>query len=357
MFLHIDMDYFFAQLEEKRHPEYAGKVLVVCVFSKESGDSGVVSTVNYEGRKYGIHSGQPIFQAKKRAPADSVFIPVDHVHYQSASKQIAEIIRKYGHAQQTSIDEWFLEIDRIPEETARAIKSEILEKAGLTCSIGVAPSMLGAKMAAEKSKPDGLLFLDDESERNFIEGSELQKVVGIGKKTAELLHGLGARKVNDLKKLDPVLIAEQFGKKTGSWLISLAQGRYSGIMKHGQEEQAEVSRMGTLETETHDIHQIMAKITEIERDNKDWVKRNKKAFKTLILVFVTQDMKLHTKSISFRKPKHAEEDLEPEKMLLAREFLAENRLSVRRVGIKYTNFTDVSGQKTLGDDFLNLLEF
>jgi len=359
MYIHIDMDYFFAQAEELRHPEYKGKVVVVCVYSGRTEDSGVVSTVNYEGRKFGIRSGQPIYQAKKRAPpADSVFLPVDHAHYQDVSAGIDRIIRKYGgKAEQTSIDEWFLEAEGMPEETARALKSEIKEKTGLTCSVGVAPSMLGAKMAADKSKPDGLMALDPISERRFIEGSDVRKVVGIGNKTAEALNGLGVEKVGDLKRLDKVGLVERFGKKAGAWLVALAEGRYPALLEYGGAEQAEVSRIGTLKEKTRDASDMLAKISEMEKDNKEWLRQHGRFFRTLAITFVTEDMKAHTRSLSFRNPKGWAEDLRGEEMALIRQFLGETPFAVRRIGIKYANLVDVSGQKTLMGDFRNLLEF
>ncbi|MBI5047281.1 hypothetical protein HZC07_06145 [Candidatus Micrarchaeota archaeon] len=94
MYLHIDMDYFFAQIEEKRHPMAKDKIIVVCVFSGRTNDSGVVSTVNYPGRAVGIHSGIPIAFAKKRAPQDALFLPMDREHYAQVSSEIDELIRK-----------------------------------------------------------------------------------------------------------------------------------------------------------------------------------------------------------------------------------------------------------------------
>jgi DNA polymerase IV (DinB-like DNA polymerase) len=357
MIIHIDMDYFFAQAEQLRNPDYSGKVVVVCVYSKKSGDSGVVSTVNYEGRKYGIHSGMPIFRAKSRAPPDSIFIPVDHSYYSHLSGKIAEIIGKYGKADQSSIDEWFIEVGEIPEETARAIKSEIAELTGLSASLGVAPSMLGAKMATDKCKPDGLLILNIEEERKLIEGSDLEKVTGIGKKTSKILEDMGVYKVADLKKLDPVLLVEKFGKKTGSWLVALSNGRYKETYRHTQEEQSEVSRISTLEENTRELQVLLDQISKMEEDNKAWLKENKKNFKTLIISFVSEDMGSHSKSITFRSPKSWHDDLRDYKLNLIIQFLSENELKIRRVGIKYTNFVDVSGQKTLANEFSNLLEF
>jgi DNA polymerase IV (DinB-like DNA polymerase) len=357
MIIHIDMDYFFAQAEALRNPEYRDRVIVVCVYSKKSGDSGVVSTVNYEGRKYGIHSGMPIFKAKSRAPLDSVFIPVDHAYYSRLSNEIAQIINKYGDADQTSIDEWFVQVEEIPQETARAIKNEIKEKTDLNCSVGVAPSMLGAKMATDKCKPNGLLILNPDEEKKLINGSDLEKVVGIGKKTSKLLEEMAVYNVSDLKKLDPVKVVEKFGKKTGSWLVSLANERYKDMLRHTHEEQSEISRISTLEENTRDLQILIDQISQMEVDNKAWLKQNKKNFKTLIISFVTQDMKMHSKSISFRSPKSWNDELRDHELNLIMQFLAENNLKIRRIGIKYTNFLDVTGQKTLANEFSNLLEF
>ena len=351
------MDYFFAQIEEQRYPEYIGKVVVVCVYSKESGDSGVVSTVNYKGRKFGIHSGQPIYQAKNKAPPGSVFISVDHKAYTAESEKINRIVSKYGQAQQLSIDEWLLEVREIPEETARAIKSEIQEKTGLTCSIGLSPSAMGAKMASDRSKPDGLLILDEIEEAEFIKDSKIQQVTGIGKKTTESLNEIGVFKVSDLSKKDPVELAELFGKKTGAFLINLSRGNFNKLLDIPSEEQAEISRIATLDQPTQDEYVLIEKLRPLEQDNKDWIKENKKVFKTLTITFVTDDMKQNSKSISFRNPKTHSEDIDSHIKMLINEFLNQNKKNVRRIGIKFSNFSDIAGQKTLNDEFLNLLEF
>ncbi len=352
MFIHLDIDYFFAQAEKLRHPELENKVIIVCVFSGRTKDSGVVSTVNYEGRKYGVHSGMPIFQAKQRAPQDTVFLPVDHDYYGELSSKINEHIKSnFKKAIQTSIDEWFIESDdREIVEIAKKLKLWIFSELGLTCSVGIAPSMLGAKMAAGKSKPDGLLALDIISEANLIENSDLQNVIGIGVKTANALRELGAQKVGELKKIDKVVLVEAFGKKTGAWLISLAEGKYSGLLGYGSEEQSEVSRIGTLKNKTRNLFEMLSKIAEMEKDNKEWLKANNKAFRTIIISFVTEDMKQHTKSNSFRNPKSYNDDFEEEERKLISQFLEENSLNVHRIGIKYANLVDMAGQRTLAEE-------
>jgi DNA polymerase IV (DinB-like DNA polymerase) len=357
MFLHIDMDYFFAQIEERRHPEYIDKVVVVCVYSKKIGDSGVVSTVNYRGRKFGIHSGQPIARAKAKAPQDSIFLPVDLEYYRKESEEIRDIVNKYGQGTQVSIDEWLLEVLEIPEETARAIKSEILEKKGYSCSIGVAPSAIGAKMGSDHSKPDGLLLLDELKEAEFISNSKIKKVIGIGNKTAQILNEMGVISVKDLLDKDPVELVEKFGKKTGSFLINLAKGNFNNLMDYSPKEQAEISRIATLEHPTRDENTLLMKLKTLEIDNKDWIKNNKKMYKTLTITFVCDDMDQKSKSLSFRNPKNWNEENDGSIKMLVRQYLEHDQRNIRRIGIKYSNFSDISTQKTLSDEFENLLDF
>jgi DNA polymerase IV (DinB-like DNA polymerase) len=341
------MDYFYAQIEERRRPMAKGKIIVVCVYSGRTEDSGVVSTVNYAGREAGIRSGMPIAFAKRRAPpADTVFLPVDRETYENVSIQIDSIVRGMcARVVQASIDEWNAE-DPDAESKAPELKKEVLERTGLTCSIGVAPSPLGAKMAASRSKPDGLLVLDGDAERNMISGSMVEKVPGIGQKTAEALRALGAERVGDIAKIDGLVLVETFGRKAGAWLRDLGQGRYDeGI---GEEKpQEEVSRIGTLKEETRDEYLILAKLSELEKEAKEWLMQAKRSYRTLSVIFITKDMRTHTKSVSFKKPRSWSEPVEREKEALVREFLAEQTMGIRRVGIRFGNFLDLGGQTTL----------
>lgn len=341
------MDYFFAQLEEKRRPMAKDKIIVVCVYSGRTSDSGVVSTVNYPGREIGIRSGMPIAFAKKRAPpADTIFVPVDHEHYGEMSAHIDATIRElFGKVVQASVDEWNVE-DPQAVEKAEELKVLIKKRFDLTCSVGVAPSLLGAKMAASKSKPDGLLVLDARAEKRMIDDSDVEKVPGIGPKTGMALRTLGVARVGDISKLDPVMLAETFGKKTGGWLHELGQGRYATVLGE-EKEQEEVSRIGTLKEMTRDPNMLIAKLDELEGEAKERLMAMKKSYRTLGLTFITEDLKTHTKSHSFKKPHSWEEPIKREKEELVKEFLTENGLMVRRIGIRFSNFMEMGGQTTL----------
>jgi DNA polymerase IV (DinB-like DNA polymerase) len=347
VYLHVDMDYFFAQIEERRRPMMGGKIIVVCVFSGRTEDSGVVSTVNYPGRAVGIHSGMPIAFARKRAPpADSIFLPVDREAYEEVSSRIDRIVRgMFGKVVQASIDEWNVEDDSAAAK-AEDLKRRIREGTGLSCSVGVAPSLLGAKMAASKSKPDGLLVLEKVGERKLIDDSAVEKVPGIGGKTAAALKALGVERVKDLKTADAFALVETFGRKTGAWLRDLGQGQYdSGL---GEEKpQDEVSRIATLKEKTRDPYLILGKLEELEKEAKEWLMQMKKSYKTLSIIFITEDLKTHTKSLSFRNPRGWSEGISKEKEGLVKDFLSENGMEVRRVGIRFGNLFDMGGQTTL----------
>lgn len=347
MYLHVDMDYFFAQLEEKRRPMAEGKIIVVCVYSGRTADSGVVSTVNYPGREVGIYSGMPIALAKKRAPpADSIFVPVDREHYAEVSAQIDEVIRKVcSKVVQASIDEWNAE-DEEAASKAPELKEAIRKELGLQCTIGVAPSLLGAKMAASKAKPDGLLILDEQSQEELIGNSDPEKVPGIGPKTGEALKHLGVERIGDLRGMDSISLVEAFGRKTGAWLHQLGMGNYATELGE-EKEQEEVSRIGTLREKTRDPSMILGKIEELEKDAKEWLMQMKKSYRTLTITFITEDLKTHTKSTSFRNPLPWNADITKEKEELVKHFLDESPLEVRRVGIRFGNFMDLGGQTTL----------
>jgi nucleotidyltransferase/DNA polymerase involved in DNA repair len=347
MFLHIDMDYFFAQIEEQRHSYSKDEIVAVCVLSGRNGDSGVISTVNYPGRNIGLKSGMPISIARKKAPQKSYFLPIDRPYYESISEKIDSIIRKYSKkVSKASIDEWNLEVDQIAEETGLAIKSEIHESTGLKCTVGIAPSVLGAKIAAKEAKPDGFLMLDEYEEEKLISSSEVSKVPGIGKKTAEELASIGIIRVSDIKSVCPISLAEKFGIKTGAFLHELGSGEY-GTELDEEKEQTEISRISSLKNDTRDELSILIEMSKIAPDIKKWIKNHKKSYSTLSIIIITTDMKMHTKSISFRAPKDHNAEISKDCSSLLKNFLDENPKEIRRIGIRFANFTDMDGQTTL----------
>jgi DNA polymerase IV (DinB-like DNA polymerase) len=227
--LHVDMDSFFASIEAREHPEYRGRPLVVGADPKGGKGRGVVSTASYEARKFGIRSGMPISRAFALCP-DAVYLPPDFPLYVRVSGEVMEILRAYsGHLHQVSIDEAFLDISPAggyagAGELARRIKAEIREKEGLTCSIGIGPSRIVAKIASDLRKPDGLTVVEPDQVLDFLAPLPVGRIPGIGKKTGAELARMGIRTIGELREADVQSLQSRFGR-WGIHMHELANGR------------------------------------------------------------------------------------------------------------------------------------
>ncbi len=251
--LHVDMDSFFASVEVREKPEHKGKPVVVGADPKGGKGRGVVSTCSYEARKYGIKSGMPISRAYKLCPT-AVFLPVNFPLYIKASREVMNILRKYTEKfQQVSIDEAYLDVSYAGSfEAARGlaldIKKEILEKERLTCSIGVAPNKIVAKIASDYKKPDGLTIVEPSRVREFLSPLPVRKILGVGKKTEAALKEMGIEKIGQLAECDVQLLLSRFGK-WGIYMHELAQGIDESEVRE-EECCKSISRETTFEEDT-----------------------------------------------------------------------------------------------------------
>ncbi len=208
------MDSFFASIEEREHKEYSNMPIVVGVLGRR----GVVSTANYEARKYGIKSGMPIYKAYKLCP-NAIFIQPNISLYEKESEKIMKIIKEYGDAfEQVSIDEAFIDVSKRCKDMEEAkslallIKERIYEERGLTCSIGIASNKLIAKIASKINKPNGLTIVEKGEEKNFLKDLKPGAIPGIGKKTEAFLKKLGIKKISDMQKKSVFWFIKNFGK-------------------------------------------------------------------------------------------------------------------------------------------------
>jgi DNA polymerase-4 len=224
--LHVDMDAFFASVEQRRRPELRGKPLVI----GGNGDPmkrGVVSTASYEARRFGIRSAMPLRVAWRLCP-EAVFLAVDYREYARISEVIKGVMREVSPVMEdVGIDEAFLDISGIcrhPEEIAREIKERIRETTGLTCSIGIAPNKLLAKIASDMEKPDGLTIITEEDVATRIWPLPARKLQGVGPKTEEHLKGMGVETVGDLAALPLEILINRFGRSYGNYLFEAARG-------------------------------------------------------------------------------------------------------------------------------------
>ena len=225
--LHVDLDAFFAAVEQRDHPEWRGRPLVVGMGG--ANDRGVVSAASYEARAFGVHSAMPIRTAKRLCP-DCLFVPVRGSAYQAASREVMAILRRFTPlVQPISIDEAFLDVTGSRQlfgdgvAIARDIKAAIREELELTASVGVAATKLVAKIASDLRKPDGLVVVEPGSEASFLAPLPISRLWGVGPKTAVALRDFGVVTIGDLQALDRDGLARRLGDHGGT-LVDRAHG-------------------------------------------------------------------------------------------------------------------------------------
>ena len=225
--MHVDMDAFFASVEQLDHEEYRGKPLIVGGL----GGRGVVSTCSYEARKFGVHSAMPTAKAMKLCP-QGIFIRGNYPRYSEVSRQIFDIFEHYSPLiEPLSIDEAFLDISGMehlmdnPFQYAKKLKHEIKEKTGIVASVGIAPNKFLAKIASDLDKPDGLVVVDKGKVQEFLDPLPVRRIWGVGAKTAMVLERLQIRTIADLRKMTYDVLHKTFGAKTAYHLFMLAQGK------------------------------------------------------------------------------------------------------------------------------------
>jgi DNA polymerase-4 len=256
--IHVDLDAFFAAVEQRDHPELRGKPVIV---GGDPGSRGVVSTCSYEARKFGVHSAMPLRTALALCP-DGIFVPVDGAKYQRVSRDVMTVLRRFTPAvEQVSIDEAFLDVAGSEglfgpaPEIARRIKVEVVEATGLTVSVGVATNKLIAKVGSDLRKPDGLVVVQPGDEAAFLAPLEIRRLWGIGPKTADRLHGLGVRTIGELAALPVQTMARALGDH-GATLHDRALGIDSDPVVGGGEAAKSVSHETTFAVDVTDPAEI-----------------------------------------------------------------------------------------------------
>ena len=257
--LHVDLDAFFAAVEQRDRPELRGKPVIVG--GGGPNQRGVVSAASYEARRFGVHSAMPLREAGRRCP-QGVFLPVDGRKYQAVSREVMAILRHFTPlVEPISIDEAFLDVTGSRElfgdgpTIARAIKEAVRDQVGLTISVGVATTKLVAKIASDLEKPDGLVVVPRGTEADFLAPLEISRLWGVGAKTAGALHEYGVRTMGDLAALPVDLLERRFGKH-GSTLADRARGIDADRVVGDGEAAKSVGHEHTFDVDTSDPEEI-----------------------------------------------------------------------------------------------------
>ncbi|MBN1780003.1 DNA polymerase IV [bacterium] len=254
--LHVDMDAFYAAVEQRDHADFRGKPVVVGAAPRHGRGRGVVSTASYEARKFGIHSAQPISEAWRKCP-NAIFLPVRMSRYVDVSRQIMNIASGYSPLiEKISLDEAFLDITGTvrlmgsPDTIGRRLKEQIVGETQLTASVGIGPNKLIAKIASDYQKPDGLTIVPHQEARTFLTPLPIRRLWGIGAKTEKKLRTLGVSTIGDLARLDPDFLIKQFGK-WGRCLYNYACGIDESTVVPYRDAKS-ISNEVTFHTDEHD---------------------------------------------------------------------------------------------------------
>jgi DNA polymerase IV (DinB-like DNA polymerase) len=261
--VHLDMDAFYAAVEERSNPDLRGRPLVIGADPKGGLGRGVVSTASYAARRYGIRSALPISRAwrlaeaaRRRGQPETVFLRGDHRLYREVSARIMAIAAQGSDAfEEASIDEAYVDVSSLgdlgrAEAHAKALKAQIVEREGLTCSVGIGPNKLVAKIASDFKKPDGLTVVAPEAVQGFLDPMSIRKLPGIGPKSETFLLARGIRTVRELREMDPARLIEWFGK-WGDEMSERARG-ISDRPVSNEWERKSVGEQATFERDTLD---------------------------------------------------------------------------------------------------------
>jgi DNA polymerase IV (DinB-like DNA polymerase) len=335
--LHVDMDYFFAQIEERENPQFKGKPVVVGADPKGGKGRGVVSTANYEARKYGIKSGMPISKAYQLCP-NAIFLPVNVELYEKVSDEIMEIVKKYSPVYEiVSLDEAYLDISfcknwKEAEILGKRLKKEIFEKEKLTCTVGIGPNKTVAKLATEKAKPNGLKVVKPDEVEKFLDPLDVDDLPGIGPKTAEKLRKIGINKIFELKKLSKEKLKEMFGK-VGERIWERVRGIDEEPVSP-EEVIKSIGRQITFERDTRNPRLIFGTFEKLIKEIYDELIEKNFSFKTITVICRYKGFETHTKSKTLKGPSKDLEILKKESKKLLLKFFLENKKPIRLIGLR-----------------------
>ena len=357
---HIDFDYFYAQCEETRSPELKTKPVCVCVFSDRGGDSGAIATANYTARKFGVKSGIPISFAKKRLEdrKDAVFLPVDFEFYSEISQKAMEIMKSNADIfEYVGRDEAYLDVTKRVDgdfkkasHLAQQIKNSIREKIKLSCSIGISPNKLISKIASDFRKPDGLTVVTPDNMNEFLEPLKIRSIPGIGKKTEQRFSEMKLETIQDLKKLDVFTLNKEFGRKSGTYIYNAVRGIDNEPVKE-REASIQYSKISTLKKDSKDYQFLYENIVELCKEVHNVLMKNNRMFKSVGIHIVQSDLSIKSKSRMLKNPTKSLEELQKNADQLLKEALENQKDTIRRLGVKVSELSEVQGQSSITNYF------
>jgi DNA polymerase IV len=337
--LHIDMDAFYASVEQRDRPELRGRPVVV---GGAPDKRGVVAAASYEARTFGVRSAIPMSRAVRLCPS-LVIVRPDFTKYRTVSEQVFELFRAVTPlVEPLSLDEAYLDVtenswgETLGMNVARRLKAEIRERTGLTASAGVAPNKFLAKIASGWQKPDGLTVIAPERVEHFLQGLPVDALWGVGPVTAGKLRERGIEKLVDVRTADPAVLHDAVGS-LADWLRQLARGEDDRAVVAAHEPKSSGSE-NTFERDVTDLPTIRHEISAMAGDAAAWLARRELFARTVTIKVRYNDFTTITRS-------HSEDATRDEENIRRRavgllDRTEAGRRPIRLLGVSVHNLTD-----------------
>ncbi len=338
--IHIDMDAFFASVEERDNPKLAEDPLVIARHPKDTGGRGVVTTANYKARKYGIHSAMSAQKAYELCP-HATFVPGNHQKYREISQKIREIFHYYTDIiEPVSIDEAYLDVTNNKINSSSAIKiakliqHDIWQEVHLTCSAGVSYNKFLAKLASDYQKPRGMTVVTPDEAVDFLRDLPIEKFHGVGKKTVPKMHELGVYTGNDLYQKSEMELIQLFGKM-GYSLYRKVRGIHNSPVQVTRERKS-VGRERTYGKALTSEQECLSQLRIMAEQVTESLKKEQKHGKTVVLKLRYSDFETITKRATVQEYIYQKDDIFSQVSLIFEE-VAQVEKGVRLLGITMTN--------------------
>ncbi len=332
MILHMDMDAFFASVEQLDNPDLKGKPVIVGGRSNRA----VVSTASYEARQYGVHSAMPVFQAKRLCP-QGIFVSGRMSRYKEISETIFKVLYDFSPVvEQVSIDEAYVDLRGCArlfgswQTMGAAIQKRVYETVQLTCSVGIGKFKYIAKIASDMNKPNGMTYISEEETESFVERLPIRKIPGVGKVSLERLEAIGIHTLGEARNIPDKVLEKQLGIQ-GLRLKSLS------LLKDQPEiatsaQRKSISTEVTLPEDTLDMAWLKRILLSQSDDVARELRKKKMKGKTITLKLTFSDFKKRSRRTTLKKPPHFGRDIYNEAVKLLDKEIFPNKIRLIGVG-------------------------
>ena len=350
--IHIDMDAFFASVEQRDNPDLLGKPVVI---GGSPSGRGVVCTASYEAREFGIHSAMPCYKAKKLCP-DAIFVSPNHQKYKDVSKVLHKIFHEVTDIiEPISLDEAFLDvtINKFKETSATLLAayicSRIRAELKLTASAGVSSVKFMAKLASDMKKPNGITTITPDQIVSTISDLPVKKLWGVGPSTEKKLHALGLYKISDLRKKNSRFLFDHLGKQ-GQFLYELSYGRDDRQVGTSSKSKS-MAQEQTYQNDLESFDLKQEKLTHLCEDLSRSLRTQKLKIKTVTVKARFSNWETKSKSKTLREYINEQSTLQDLSQLLLKEIPNISKEPVRLLGISVRNFEGESNSNKDSDQF------